>query len=146
MRHEQVPSLRTLIMGGEPVLATDIQTWAPHTRLLNMYGPAECTVVATANHCTATSSDNSGIGTALPSACTWIVDSNDHERLVPVGAVGELLIEGPIVARGYVKDLQAASRARCRRRLYSDVLQGRAKCDGGSGAIWLDEHEFGGIC
>ncbi len=36
------------------------------------------------------------------SACvTWIVDPQNHRRLLPVGAVGEILIEGPIVGKGY---------------------------------------------
>lgn len=37
-------------------------------------------------------------------ATTWVVDAADHERLVPVGCVGELLIEGPLVGRGYLND------------------------------------------
>lgn len=43
------------------------------------------------------------IGSAIGGAC-WIVDPVDHTRLVPLGAVGELLIEGPTLARGYLDD------------------------------------------
>ena len=35
---------------------------------------------------------------------SWLVDANDHDRLVPIGPVGELVIEGPTLARGYLAD------------------------------------------
>lgn len=37
----------------------------------------------------------------------WIVDPADTNRLMPIGAVGELITEGPIVARGYYKNPEA---------------------------------------
>lgn len=43
------------------------------------------------------------IGTAVGCA-TWIVDPEDSNRLLPIGAVGELVIEGPGVAKGYLND------------------------------------------
>jgi acyl-coenzyme A synthetase/AMP-(fatty) acid ligase len=36
----------------------------------------------------------------------WVVEAANHDRLVPIGAVGELLVEGPIVARGYLKNAE----------------------------------------
>ena len=33
----------------------------------------------------------------------WIVDTRNQDTLAPVGAIGELVIEGPILARGYLK-------------------------------------------
>ena len=30
----------------------------------------------------------------------------DHNKLAPIGAIGELLLEGPLLARGYLKDEQ----------------------------------------
>jgi acyl-CoA synthetase (AMP-forming)/AMP-acid ligase II/aryl carrier-like protein/NRPS condensation-like uncharacterized protein len=41
----------------------------------------------------------------------WIVDPNDHEILLPVGAVGELLVEGPIVGQGYLNDPEKTAAA-----------------------------------
>lgn len=35
-------------------------------------------------------------------ALGWIVDLDDHDRLVSVGSVGELLVEGPVVGLGYL--------------------------------------------
>jgi len=34
----------------------------------------------------------------------WIVEKTDPAKLVPIGAIGELVIEGPIVGRGYFND------------------------------------------
>jgi acyl-CoA synthetase (AMP-forming)/AMP-acid ligase II len=35
---------------------------------------------------------------------TWVVDPLDAIKLVPIGAVGELLIGGPLLSRGYLYD------------------------------------------
>ena len=43
------------------------------------------------------------IGRAIGGAC-WVVDANNIQQLAPLGSVGELLIEGPFLARGYLKD------------------------------------------
>lgn len=32
------------------------------------------------------------------------MDENDHSKLAPVGCVGEMVVEGRIVARGYLND------------------------------------------
>lgn len=49
------------------------------------------------------STDPANIGRAVGSV-SWIVDAEDTDRLAPIGAVGELLIEGPAQARGYLND------------------------------------------
>lgn len=40
-----------------------------------------------------------------PVSCrVWVVDPVDYHQLVPIGCVGELLIEGHNVGRGYLND------------------------------------------
>ncbi|PYI32541.1 acetyl-CoA synthetase-like protein, partial [Aspergillus indologenus CBS 114.80] len=34
----------------------------------------------------------------------WVVQATDYQALCPIGAPGELLIEGPLLARGYLND------------------------------------------
>ncbi|PYI26855.1 AMP-dependent synthetase and ligase [Aspergillus indologenus CBS 114.80] len=102
---EEVPLLQTLAVVGEPITATDIARWSGPVRFINTYGPAEATVYATARtefgSCASSTEDYRGIG--FPMSCTtWVVDPSDHDLLTPVGEVGELLLEGPIVARGYL--------------------------------------------
>ncbi|RMI95398.1 hypothetical protein CDV36_016413, partial [Fusarium kuroshium] len=41
------------------------------------------------------------IGRAIGSVA-WVVDASDHNSLAPIGCLGELLIDGPIVSRGYL--------------------------------------------
>lgn len=95
-----LPSLQTLVLGGEGPSKSDIKEWCGHVRLIQAYGPAECAIVCVVTERLSSSSNPKSIG--HPRACSaWIVNATDHEKLVPVGAVGELLIEGPIVARGY---------------------------------------------
>lgn len=96
----QVPHVKWVLLVGEPMTQDHIRQWAGRVQLLNAYGPAECSVVTTVQpH--AKLDDPQNIGRSYSSHC-WIVNPHDHEQLEPLGAVGELLISGPIVARGYL--------------------------------------------
>ncbi|KAI0588838.1 HC-toxin synthetase [Pyrenophora tritici-repentis] len=106
MTPDMVPTLRFLVLGGEALGKGDVETWAPtHVQLANGYGPTECSVAATALPNLSPDTDPSNIGFPL-GALIWIVDPEDHRRLVPPGCPGELLVHGPIVARGYYKDAE----------------------------------------
>ena len=97
-------TLETLVCGGEALKPDTIATWADRVELMNGYGPAECTIFSVANAHVSTQRDHSRIGQAMSGGRTWIVDPKDHNYLAPLGCVGELLMEGPIVARGYFND------------------------------------------
>jgi amino acid adenylation domain-containing protein len=100
-----ISSLSALGLGGEAVSARDVSLWGRDTRIVIGYGPCECTIGCTINSSAATGRDYISIGGGNGGAM-WIVDPNDHEFLVPVGAVGELLVEGPIVGQGYLNDAE----------------------------------------
>ncbi|KAA8642651.1 Nonribosomal peptide synthetases (NRPS) [Aspergillus tanneri] len=100
---EQLPLLKTLVLGGESMSEADMRTWAGKVQLMNGYGPSECSVAATANTRLSPDSSPRNIGRAIGGLC-WVTDPRNHNVLLPVGAVGELLIQGPIVARGYMND------------------------------------------
>ncbi|KAL4935193.1 hypothetical protein BDV06DRAFT_229051 [Aspergillus oleicola] len=102
-----VPSLMTIINGGEKLTESQIARWADR-RLFNAYGPSEATIIATASlKVDGTGSrlddDSNSIGTAVCGRA-WIVDPTNHNRLLPVGAVGELVLEGYNIARGYLNN------------------------------------------
>jgi amino acid adenylation domain-containing protein len=99
---DQVPGLKSIILGGEPLRADIHARWAPRVNLFNDYGPAECSILAvmTRSHL---DTPCSMIG-KTQGGRSWVVDKTNHNRLVPVGCVGELLIEGPLLARGYLKN------------------------------------------
>ncbi|KAJ0424723.1 hypothetical protein BJY00DRAFT_299051 [Aspergillus carlsbadensis] len=109
LRPEQIPAVEKLIIGGEALPKALVDLWAPRTRLINAYGPTETCVCSVANLRVAPGGYAGSIGT--PIACrAWVVDPCNPRRLMPVGAVGELWIEGPTVARGYL-DNEAATKA-----------------------------------
>ncbi|KAK7943394.1 uncharacterized protein PG986_012507 [Apiospora aurea] len=102
-RRYDVPSLQTLAMGGEAVMDDDINAWVGRVRsVLQVYGPAECVTWFIKEYTEPTYTTIS-FGKAT-NAHLWIVDPDNAERLMPVGAVGELLIEGPAVHVGYLND------------------------------------------
>ncbi|KAL8703011.1 MAG: hypothetical protein Q9201_003811 [Fulgogasparrea decipioides] len=99
----EVPGLKTLVFGGEAVSHHHVSAWVDHVHLVNAYGPSECAVIATINRHVSSESNPSNIGHAIGGHC-FVVNQNDHNELVPVGAIGELVVIGPILARGYLKD------------------------------------------
>ena len=105
-----VPGLETLVLGGEAMSQNLLSTWAEHTHLINAYGPSECAVVATVNSHVSSTSSPSNIGRAVGGRC-FIADQHEPNELVPIGAVGELLVEGPILARGYLKEPEKTKQA-----------------------------------
>lgn len=106
----EVPSLEVLILGGEPLTTKTVKTWASHVRLVNAYGTSECSVTNTVNADVDLDTDATNIGRAVGGVC-WIVDPGDHDKLMPIGAIGELVIEGPVLARGYLNDESRTSAA-----------------------------------
>ncbi|CAE7020751.1 Nonribosomal peptide synthetase 3 [Pyrenophora teres f. teres] len=105
-----VPSLKILAMGGEQVNSTDWDKWQSSVQVINGYGPTECCVF-----CVGYSSSKGGfrsgiIGKSVASV-GWVVDPEDHNRLAPLGSIGELLVEGPILARGYLNDIDKTEAA-----------------------------------
>ncbi|KAF4334510.1 non-ribosomal peptide synthetase [Fusarium beomiforme] len=105
-----VPSLRVLCLSGEALSASQIEAWSGHVKIINMYGPTEATVACIAKSEVSKTTAASNIGRAFRGV-TWIVDENNHDQLRPVGAPGELLIEGPILAREYLKRPQQSAQA-----------------------------------
>jgi amino acid adenylation domain-containing protein/non-ribosomal peptide synthase protein (TIGR01720 family) len=101
---EAVPSLKTFASGAEALTPETIKKWGSGLQLLNAYGPTEGSVVAVANDQVSKQRDPSNIGHVLQSGRAWVVNSEDPHYLAPIGAVGELCIEGPLLARGYLNN------------------------------------------
>ena len=96
-----VPSLKVLILGGESISIALIRKWTGHVKLINTYGPTECAIVSTVAVEATRNSDPANIG--FPTlGRAWVVNPWNHHQLSPPGAVDELLMEGPFLARGYL--------------------------------------------
>ncbi|RSL49592.1 hypothetical protein CEP54_012351 [Fusarium duplospermum] len=97
------PKLETIMLVGERLTIQDVLPWWNRVRLINSYGPCECTPLGTSNLNSSSPADLLDIGVGLGQV-TWVVDPDDHNRLVPPGLVGELVLEGPSVSQGYLND------------------------------------------
>ncbi|KAH6632035.1 hypothetical protein F5144DRAFT_612569 [Chaetomium tenue] len=98
-----VPSLRTLALGGEALRPAVVEMWSSHASIFNCYGPTECSIMCAINGPITDKNLSSNIGRS-PAAAVWVANQDDYNRLVPIGAAGELLIEGPLLAHGYLHD------------------------------------------
>ncbi|WP_189529077.1 non-ribosomal peptide synthetase, partial [Streptomyces sindenensis] len=96
---QDLPSLRTLIVGGEATSGELVAVWSRGRRMVNAYGPTEATVAVTLSGALSGSGTPS-IGVPVDAARLYVLDGS----LQPVapGAGGELYIAGTCVARGYL--------------------------------------------
>lgn len=97
----EVPCLKTLVLGGERVKRDNIQVWADNVQLINGYGPTEACVFCVATALSTAQPQSDIIGKAIGST-SWVVSLGNEAQLAAIGAVGELWIEGPQLARGYL--------------------------------------------
>ena len=88
--------------GGAPMPVATIESLAkqlPQLQLLNGYGATETTAPATLMPASRWRDHVDSVGVTVPCGRIKIVDDNGQES--PPGTAGELLIAGPMVARGY---------------------------------------------
>ncbi|KAL7749284.1 hypothetical protein RI367_005436 [Sorochytrium milnesiophthora] len=97
-----VPGLQTLSTGGEEASQDLVKRWANRVRLLNVYGPTETLIACFGHEATDETTSPARIGRPFGMARGYVLD--DQLQLVPAGAVGELCVSGPQLARGYLKD------------------------------------------
>ena len=88
-------SLKDLIVGGDKLTQFPTQSY----RVMNLYGPTETTVQSTGYML---SQDHRviSIGKPIDNTTCYVVDNDLN--LVPIGAIGELLVGGVGLARGYL--------------------------------------------
>ncbi|WP_225732062.1 MULTISPECIES: non-ribosomal peptide synthetase [unclassified Nocardia] len=99
MEPERLPDLRLLAVAGEACGPELVAKWAPGRRMRNLYGPSEFTIWATGS-APLTAGESITIGGPIHGATALVLD--DWLRPVPAGAVGELYLAGPALARGYL--------------------------------------------
>ncbi|MDN3695552.1 AMP-binding protein [Chryseobacterium tructae] len=99
----EYPTLKGLLYAGEPCDYETGKYWSEYTNLYNLYGPTEATIYATYKK--VEHGDVQLIGYPIGNTTTYILDS--YNRLLPIGAIGELYLGGKGIARGYLnrKDL-----------------------------------------
>ena len=103
--HAGLSSLKHIMIGGEafpPTLARALRSLT-NARVTNMYGPTETTVWSSTGdidgHPPEAESAYIPIGRPLPNQTMYILD--EQQQALPPGLVGELVIGGSGVTRGY---------------------------------------------
>jgi amino acid adenylation domain-containing protein len=115
-------ALRWVLFAGEPFPTKhlrQVMALLPHARFSNLYGPTE-TNVCTYYHVPQLAADSDEpipIGRPCSNVEALVVDAADQP--VSAGQVGELLIRGPVVMRGYWAQPEKTSRGFYRRPAFS---------------------------
>ena len=92
-----LPELSLLYVGGEALPGDVAERWARGRRLVNGYGPTECTVTALRGRIIA--GEAITIGYPVSGLQAWVLDESLNE--VSDGQPGELCLGGVGLARGY---------------------------------------------
>ncbi|KAJ0162763.1 Nonribosomal peptide synthetase 12 [Colletotrichum tanaceti] len=115
---DDVPRLSVVVLCGEANSPEIVQKWTRTTPgagprdVLNGYGPSEASCAFALNVYTRQSPRANNVGRALDGACWgWVVNPDNHGQLLPVGAKGELLIQGPTLSRGYLNEPEKTAKA-----------------------------------
>ncbi len=107
-------TLNQIFSGGEALskhLAIELSEQLPNCRIINLYGPTECTINSSTHIFDIkdinNSADTISIGTPVQNTQYYILDN--EQSPVAVGDIGELYIAGVGLARGYLhrEDLTA---------------------------------------
>ncbi|OLN97821.1 Nonribosomal peptide synthetase 8-like protein 4, partial [Colletotrichum chlorophyti] len=106
---DDVPLLNVVNLCGEANSPEIVHKWtksaAGRRDVVNGYGPSEASCAFSFNIYTRQSPKANNVGRAMEGACWgWVVNPDNHDQLLPIGAKGELLIQGPTLSRGYLKE------------------------------------------
>lgn len=101
------PQLRFAVLGGEPIRYNGLRDWLAHARcqcrLVNSYGPTECSdVVAAFTLANDLAPPWEVIPLGRPVANTQLQVLSERGAVLPAGLVGELFIAGEGVGAGYL--------------------------------------------
>ncbi|KAI9146784.1 peptide synthetase [Paramyrothecium foliicola] len=132
IRPDEVPTVKTVVFGGEYMSQLDFARWDSKTRVVNTYGPTECCVECVVSDVTSTTV--AGLIGKSTASVSWIANPDDDTQLVPIGSIGELIIEGPTLARGYLNNPDKTAQAFIKDPRW--LLQGAAGRPGRSGRLY----------
>jgi acyl carrier protein len=95
-----IPTLRSIAVGGERCLAELANRWCRDRFLLNIYGPTETTIYCLSAPLQSAVLKDPPIGRQVQNMQAYLLDR--HLYLVPTGVPGEIFVSGVGLARGYL--------------------------------------------
>lgn len=98
-----VPTLKTIVLAGEPITKETVARWADSVDLTCAYGPSETAVWCSGNLRVTKDAHPGNIGRSI-GATMWIVNPENYHQLSAIGCVGEIAISGPLLGGGYFDD------------------------------------------
>jgi amino acid adenylation domain-containing protein len=126
-RPQALRGIEQLLIGGEalsvPRVRRALSLLGPSTRLINAYGPTECTTFACCYpipQSLSASAASVPIGRPIANTQAYVLDRNGE--LVPIGVPGELYLGGDGLARGYLNRPELTSQ-----RFVSNPFQAHAR-------------------
>jgi amino acid adenylation domain-containing protein len=108
-----VRTLSVVVTAGESISPDTVRrhfATAPEVRLVNEYGPTECTVWASYHDLRADDADRPVVPLGAPVPGTHLHVIDDSGAGLDGSGIGELWVAGPGVALGYVGDREATDR------------------------------------
>ncbi|CAG8028349.1 unnamed protein product [Penicillium olsonii] len=116
----EFPTLRTLIFGGEALREDVVAKWekADQVTLYQGYGPAETGPCIT----TRLAERPEVLGYALDNSVCMLVNPQNPNQAVPLGAIGELVVGGPSLLREYLNDFAKTDNAVIESPAWADDL------------------------
>ncbi|TWX64577.1 amino acid adenylation domain-containing protein [Colwellia demingiae] len=115
LKPQQLPHLRVSCFGGEKLLTNQALKWqqcAHNSRVINIYGPTECTITATYYELSDNQTIKSAsvpIGKALPGLSTILV--TDKQKITSTNTLAELYLAGDQLVEGYFQDAEKTQQA-----------------------------------
>mgnify|MGYP005810296021 CR=1 FL=1 len=115
LKPQQLPRLRVSCFGGEKLLTNQALKWqkcAHKSRVINLYGPTECTITASYFELTNKQSIHSAsvpIGKPLAGLSAILV--NNNKEVTTVNTLAELYLAGDQLVTGYYQDEEKTAQA-----------------------------------
>lgn len=100
---KKLPALQEIISSGEalhPETAEAVYQLLPKVRLINLYGPTECTIDVSYHECLP-GEQEIPIGRAVANTELYVLSPNE-QKMQPIGVAGELCVVGDLVGMGYL--------------------------------------------
>jgi len=107
LKLDKIKNLKKLVTAGEAAVSDDVKKYLDFGgTCFNAYGPTETSICATIYKITGNEqfSELSNIPIGFPIANTKIYILGANEKLLPLGAIGELYISGTGLAEGYLNN------------------------------------------